>query len=58
MTVPDSLEHLPNHACYGRKIHEGYMRRNTRLFVLIRQGCRRKKTKGGGSREKDVRVRQ
>lgn len=27
MTAPDSLEHLPNHACYGRKIHDGYMRR-------------------------------
>ena len=55
MTAPDSLEHLPNHACYGRKIHEGYMRKNTRLFVLIRQGREQGKTTWrGGSREKDV----
>lgn len=25
MTAPDSSEHLPNHACYGRKIHDGYI---------------------------------
>lgn len=47
MTALDSLEHLPNHACYGRKIHEGYMRKNTWLFVLIRQGQELGKKQGG-----------
>lgn len=47
MTAPGSLKHLPNHACYGRKIHEGYMRKNTWLFVLIRQGDEQgEKTRG------------
>lgn len=54
MTALDSLEHLPNHACYGKKIHEGYMRKKTWLFVLMKAGA------GAGSenreerREKDV----
>lgn len=56
MTAPDSSEHLPNHACYGRKIHDGYMRRgrkkkSTQLFVSCRQGQEQGKETEWGVKE-------
>lgn len=34
MTALDSFEHLPNHACYERKIHEGYWRKKHLVIRL------------------------
>lgn len=38
MTALDRLEHLPNHACYGRKIQEGYMRAKHLVVCLDQAG--------------------
>lgn len=57
MTAPDSSEHLPNHACYGRKIHDGYMRREKKkkkhsVICLPQTGTRAGEGNWVGSEER------